>query len=217
MRWAYDSDGLIRIPVKRACNGYYLRWYYNGWHYWFFLPGVHTVETEGERYRTLSTRKITVSSGQVTREQAKGIRTVMNTREVYMWAENGWASIRIEPGSIKIYQSEIAGTEMEMTLVIGSREVTLATGFSPVPTVPVVPASYVWCELDIPIATQVWMCKNYDIAYPGSRVYDNDEANRAEFGGLYTWSQVMAPGFVPAGYHVPTVEEWQSQLSAVMP
>ena len=215
MRWAYADNALIRIPVRCAPDGYYMRWYYNGWHYWFFLPGLHVIDTEGERYRTLSTRRITVSSGQVTRGQAVAIRTIMNTREVYMWTDGGWAAIRIEPGSLKIYQSEVAGTEMEMTAIIGSREVTRTTGFSPVPPVTPVEPSYPWCTTLIAISDQVWMCKNYDIAYPGSKVYNNLETNRAPYGGLYTYDQVMAPGFVPAGWHVPTVAEWQTLITAV--
>ena len=215
MRWAYADNALIRIPVRCAPDGYYMRWYYNGWHYWFFLPGLHVIDTEGERYRTLSTRRITVSSGQVTRGQAVAIRTIMNTREVYLWTDGGWAAIRIEPGSLKIYQSEVAGTEMELTAIIGSREVTRTTGFSPVPPVTPVEPSYPWCTTPIAISDQVWMCKNYDIAYPGSRVYNNLESNRAPYGGLYTYDQVMAPGFVPAGWHVPTVAEWQTLITAV--
>ena len=214
MRWAYADNALIRIPVRCAPDGYYLRWYYNGWHYWFFLPGLHVIDTEGERYRTLSTRRITVSSGQVTRGQAVAIRTIMNTREVYLWTDGGWAAIRIEPGSLKIYQSEVAGTEMEMTAVIGSREVTRTTGFSPVPPITNVDPTYPWCTTPIAISDQVWMCKNYDIAYPGSKVYNNLETNRAGFGGLYTYEQVMAPGFVPTGWHVPTVAEWAALIAA---
>ena len=214
MRWAYNDNALIRIPVRCAPDGYYLRWYYNGWHYWFFLPGTHTIDTEGERYRTLSRRLITISSGQVTRGQAVAIRTIMNTREVYLWTDGGWAAIRIEPGTLKVYQSEVAGTEMEMTAVIGSREVTRTTGFSPVPPIPNVDPTYPWCTTPIAISDQVWMCKNYDIAYPGSKVYNNLETNRAGFGGLYTYDQVMAPGFVPAGWHVPTVAEWAILIAA---
>lgn len=213
MRWAYNDNGLIRIPVRCAPDGYYLRWYYNGWHYWFFLPGTHVIETEGERYRTLSRRKITVSSGQITRGQATAIRTIMNTREVYMWTDGGWAAIRIEPGSLKIYQSEVAGTEMEMTMIVGSREVTQTTGFSPVPPVPVVVPTYPWCEQVI--GNQVWMCLNYDVGYPGSVVYDQSMENRENFGCLYSYDQINAPGFCPAGWRVPTIADWEELFTFV--
>lgn len=206
MRWAYNDNGLIRIPVRCAPDGYYLRWYYNGWHYWFFLPGTHVIETEGERYRTLSRRKITVSSGQITRGQATAIRTIMNTREVYMWTDGGWAAIRIEPGSLKIYQSEVAGTEMEMTAVIGSREVTQTTGFSPVLDIPAVVPTYPWCEQVI--GNQVWMCLNYDVGFPGFEVYDRLIENQENFGCLYSYNQINAPGFCPTGWRVPTIADW---------
>jgi uncharacterized protein (TIGR02145 family) len=56
------------------------------------------------------------------------------------------------------------------------------------------------------------MCKNYDSEYPGSKVYNNDEANRAIYGGLYEHSMVMNPGFCPAGWHVPTLVEVQELI-----
>lgn len=37
----------IRIPVKRCTNGIYLRWYYNGWHYYCFTNEYEiTMQTE---------------------------------------------------------------------------------------------------------------------------------------------------------------------------
>jgi uncharacterized protein (TIGR02145 family) len=60
---------------------------------------------------------------------------------------------------------------------------------------------------EVQIGGQVWMKKNWDADYPGSKVYDDDEANRAIYGGLYTWEQIMQPDFCPAGWHVPTMAE----------
>jgi uncharacterized protein (TIGR02145 family) len=57
---------------------------------------------------------------------------------------------------------------------------------------------------EVRIGTQVWMAKNWDADYPGSKVYDDDEDNRAIYGGLYTHNQAMASDFCPAGYRVPT-------------
>ncbi len=203
------NNQLIRIPARRACNGYYVRWYYNGWHYWFFLPGDHTINTEGERYFTLSTRTITMSSGQVTREQAAAIRTIFFTKEVYLLGIAGWMEIRIEPGSPVIYNNMVAGTEIEITAHIGSREISYTSGYTPVPDLPIVaPSEPVMCELII--GTQIWSCYNVETDYPGSKVYGEDEANRSVFGGLYNWTQIMAPGFCPEGWHVPTRAEWQT-------
>jgi uncharacterized protein (TIGR02145 family) len=57
---------------------------------------------------------------------------------------------------------------------------------------------------EIIIGTQVWMKKNYDAEYPGSKVYDDDEDNAGIYGRLYNWHQVMSSDFCPAGWRVPT-------------
>lgn len=202
---------LQRIPIKLGCQGYYLRWWYNGWHYWFFLPGDHAINTEGERYFTLSTRTITMSSGQVTREQAAAIRTIFFTKEVYMLGVAGWMETRIDPGTPEIYNNMVAGTEIIITAHIGSREVSYVNGYTPVPDIPIVPPSEpVMCELII--GTQIWACYNVDTDYPGSKVYGGDETKRSSYGGLYNWTQIMASGFCPEGWHIPTLAEWQTLI-----
>jgi uncharacterized protein (TIGR02145 family) len=67
---------------------------------------------------------------------------------------------------------------------------------------------------EVRIGTQIWMKRNWDANYPGSKVYDNIEANRAIYGGLYTWEQIMQPDFAPAGWHVPTKAELDILLSS---
>ena len=202
------NNQLIRIPARRACNGYYIRWYYNGWHYWFFLPGDHSILTEGERYRTISTRKILLSTGQITLAEAIAIRTILHTREVYLWTNSGWANIRIEPGTLNVYNNMVNGEELEFVAIIGSKEVSYDSGFSPVVQLQEIASDIEYCE--VVIGTQIWMCYNWDAAYPGSKVYGEDESNRSLFGGLYSWAQVMSPGFVPEGWHIPTRAEWQT-------
>jgi len=209
MGWGINTYNLVRIPVVKPCGGYYLRWYYNGFHYWFFLPGKYSIVTEGEKYYTIGTRKIMMGSGQITRGQAQAIRTIMMTREVSLLTVYGWVSIRIEPGTLQVYDNQLQSVEIEFKAVIGSKEVT----FSPLTYIPVIPPSVAYCE--IVIGSQIWMCYNWDINYPGSKVYDDDESNRAVYGGLYTYAQVMSPGFVPTGWHVPTLVEWNTLIAYV--
>jgi uncharacterized protein (TIGR02145 family) len=205
------NDFPQKISIRRPCQGYYLRWYYNGWHYWFFQPGRLSLTTEGEKYRTIGTRSVMMGSGQITREQTQAIRTIMNTREVYLLTVDGWKNIRIEPGSVVIYDNQINGSEIEFKTIIGSKQISI-TGFSPITDVPVVPIPDPGlCPMII--GTQIWMCKNYDTNFPGSKVYDNDEANRAIYGGLYTFAQIMSPGFLPAGWHVPSNDEWNTLIT----
>ena len=139
MGWGIDKYYPVRINVKRPKNGYYLRWYYNGWHYWFFLPGQVNITTAGEKYRTLTTREVGMGSGQVTEGQIKGIRTIMNTREVALLTDDGWMAIRIKPGSLVTLGNQVSGYLLEIMAIVGSRE----DYYSPVETVPfVVPPLY---------------------------------------------------------------------------
>ena len=66
---------------------------------------------------------------------------------------------------------------------------------------------------EVQIGSQVWMKKNWDAKYPGSKVYDDDEDNRGIYGGLYTWDQIMSSDFCPDGWHVPTEAEINTLLT----
>lgn len=319
-----------RIDIKRPCDGYYLRWWYNGWHYWFFLPGRLRMVTQGEEYRTIGTRKIAIGSGQINYNQCQAIRTILNTREIYLLTSDGWKNVRIEQGQVVTYRNQIDGYEIELIMTIGSREISLS-GYSPIVNIPesevypyivivhsnpgtftititgvpgttitidwgdgsppediiltggedvithdytggehtitidgeeniivieadgqniteiiipptainleelILPNNDIVNSPDIPdtvplvvldlegnplaicevmIGTQVWMCKNYDSNYPVSKVYGGNEANRADFGGLYLYIQGTASGFCPPGWHLPSRAEWQQLIDA---
>jgi len=68
---------------------------------------------------------------------------------------------------------------------------------------------------EVQIGTQVWMKRNWDVNFPGSKVYDNDEDNREVYGGLYNWYQINQDNFVPDGWHVPTEAEINTLLTYV--
>ena len=212
MGWGTDIYKLARIVVKRPCKGYYLRWYYNGWHYWFFLPGEIKLLTEGEDYNTIGTRKIVMASGQVNESQIEALRTIMNTRQIALYTDKGWMAIRIDTGSVVVQRNQVSGYDMTFVTTVGSRE----SYYTPIASVPVIPPDTPdpdACE--ITIGTQVWACKNYDGNFPGSKVYNDDEANRDLYGGLYSQDQVNTVGFAPPGWHVPTKAEWQELIDFV--
>jgi len=56
------------------------------------------------------------------------------------------------------------------------------------------------------IGKQVWTAENLDYAAYGC-YYDNDPANGAVFGRLYTWEE--ACNVCPDGWHLPSDEEWK--------
>lgn len=66
------------------------------------------------------------------------------------------------------------------------------------------------CELNI--GPQVWMCRDWFVNYPGSKVYDDDESNRAIYGGMYSYEMIKSADFCPAGWHVPTMAEWEQLI-----
>lgn len=66
---------------------------------------------------------------------------------------------------------------------------------------------------EVTIGLQTWMKKNWDANYPGSKVYDDLEANREIYGGLYTWNQIMSSDFAPDGWRVPTEADVDALLT----
>ena len=66
---------------------------------------------------------------------------------------------------------------------------------------------------EVQIGTQVWMAKNWDAQYPGSKVYGDDEDNRTIYGGLYTHDQAILPDFCPLGWHLPTEADINTLLT----
>lgn len=68
---------------------------------------------------------------------------------------------------------------------------------------------------EVEICNQIWMGKNWDADYPGSKVYDDNEANRAIYGGLYTWDMLQNANFCPAGWRVPTEEDIDELLTCL--
>jgi len=215
MSWGKDQYGLVKIWINRPCDGYYLRWWYNGWHYWYFLPGTIYFDTEGEDYYTLGTQKIAMCSGQINYGQCQAIRTILNAVDIDIWTDVGWKSTRLERDSVVVYDNKVNGYEIEFVMIMGSRKIS-DSGYSPIINIPPIPPG-TWIPECVAgncvIGTQVWMGCNYDIAYPGSRVYDDDEANRAIYGGLYTYNQVITAGFAPTGWHVPTEAEWTTLIT----
>lgn len=206
-------DLFIRIGLKYPFAGYYLRWYYNGWHYWHFLPGEQVLMTQGENYRTTGKKKITLGTGNITSDQVTSIKNLLLTKQVQIYTESGWVSVFIDPSSMIIYDHEVNGYEVELTITIGSKEISYLSGYSPVVYVPDVPASADPDICEVIIGTQIWMCKNYASNFPGSKVYNNDESYRDIYGGLYKWDHVMTPGFCPTGWRVPTEADWQTLIT----
>lgn len=57
---------------------------------------------------------------------------------------------------------------------------------------------------------KVWMTENLTIKIPGSYCYDNNDANCAKYGRLYTWKVAQdVCKLLGEGWRLPTNEGWQ--------
>jgi uncharacterized protein (TIGR02145 family) len=56
------------------------------------------------------------------------------------------------------------------------------------------------------IGGKTWMAENLNVETEGSWCYDNKESNCEKYGRLYTWN--AAKTACPAGWHLPSREEW---------
>jgi len=79
---------------------------------------------------------------------------------------------------------------------------------------------------------QIWMAKNWGCYVSGSKCYDNDPANCQKYGRLYDWTTAMGidakyqkelwggsdlnhKGICPAGWHIPSDDEWLTLVTYV--
>ena len=79
----------------------------------------------------------------------------------------------------------------------------------------------------IRIETQIWMAENLNYSTTGSRCYGDSLASCAKYGRLYNWTTAMdgkpsssnspsgVQGVCPAGWHIPSRNEWSTLVSYV--
>jgi uncharacterized protein (TIGR02145 family) len=65
----------------------------------------------------------------------------------------------------------------------------------------------------VEINGKVWMAENLNYQTDYSWCYDNKASNCAKYGRLYAWD--AAKSACPAGWHLPTIKEWEELSSWV--
>jgi hypothetical protein len=130
---------ITRIDISQ-CNDFLVRWYYSGWHYWSFISGVENFITSGETYRTEGKKLISISSGQINFEQCEAIKTILLSNDVSVY-QDVWYSLRIDPVSVEIYNSQINGYEINLQVFFG-RSVAPYVGHQPPVVKPLFVSAY---------------------------------------------------------------------------
>jgi hypothetical protein len=105
---------MIRIPVIHNYCGNYIRWYFNGYHYWQFSEATERIATAGETFATSGKKILSVSSLTIVLAQIEGLRSLMLTKDAQLYVSGQWVNIKILPGTQIIFDSQVNGYEMEV-------------------------------------------------------------------------------------------------------
>ena len=126
--------------------------------------------------------------------------------------------INVKSDSIMVLKAEVEKLKPTPKPVVQNNPV-VATPSGPYKTVTI--GTQVWLKENLNVSTfrngdpipeaktaEEWQAAG-DAKQPAWCYYDNDPKNGAKYGKLYNWYAVNDPrGLAPAGYHVPTDEEW---------
>jgi hypothetical protein len=103
-----------RIEINRNNCGNYIRWYYNGYHYFHFSQASEKIVTSGKPFATEAKKVKSVSSLGVDLPKATALHSLMLTKDAQLYKDGQWIDIRVLPGTQVIYRPSVNGYEMKL-------------------------------------------------------------------------------------------------------
>jgi uncharacterized protein (TIGR02145 family) len=111
----------IRINVDFRSRGQYLRWYYNGWHHYYFASADENFNTSGEKYRTKLTYKLSLGDEVLTKRQLTAISGLVKGKVAQMLTSDGWKAITIDDQSIDYGRNDLTGAAVELSISVWAK------------------------------------------------------------------------------------------------
>jgi hypothetical protein len=105
---------MTHIDVRTAVSENYLRWYFNGYHYWMFSNASEKIATSGEKFSTSAKKMLTAGSLNLNLSEVTGLRSLLLSKDVQLYKSGDWINIKILPGSHIILNTEVNGYEIEI-------------------------------------------------------------------------------------------------------
>lgn len=112
---------LAEITAKIQCpnyDGYFLRWYFNGWHSFYFAAGDEQLTTSGKWHNTESVTKVRIGAAGLAESEIRAIRTMLFANRVEVLLQDGWKNVVIDSTTLKIYNSNVNGFRCEFGITI---------------------------------------------------------------------------------------------------
>ena len=111
----------VNIDIK-CRRGQYLRWYWNGWHYWCFVSAGESEETQRERYNSEAGTVLTLGDDNLTKEQLYSLRGLMRSKAVEILTPHGWDKALVLDTEIRYGRADHSGASLEFSLKVWGRK-----------------------------------------------------------------------------------------------
>lgn len=112
---------LAETTIKVACadkRAYFIRWWFNGWHYYQFLAGAEQQETTGKYWATDSKAKARMAAFHLNENEIKSIRTMLFAKRAEVLMKDGWKAVVIDGTTLKTFDSRTGGYQCEFVITI---------------------------------------------------------------------------------------------------